>query len=76
VNLNDNKVCRDAILIGAKWTALQPQWREKHFVVHSRIERAEGPIETVRLEAVRTKSVYTVSVADLADVKCWGGGWH
>lgn len=76
MNLNDNKVCKDAILIGAKWTALAPQQREKHFVVHSRIERAEGPIETVRLEAVRTKSVYTVSVADLADVKCWRGGWH
>ena len=76
VNLNDSKVYKDAILIGAKWTALQPQQCEKHFVVHSRIERAKGPIETVRLEAVRTKSVYTVSVADLADVKCWRTGWH
>ena len=76
MNLKDSKVFKDAILIGAKWTALQPQQREKHFVVHSRIERAEGPIETVRLEAVRTKSVYTVSVAELADAQCWRVGWH
>ncbi len=76
MNLNDSKVYKDAILIGAKWTALEPQQCEKHFVVLSRSERATGPIETVRLEAVRTKSVDTVSVADLADVKCWRAGWH
>ena len=76
MNLIDGKICKDAILTGAKWTALKPQQREKHFVVHSRIERAKGPIETVRLEAVRTRSFYTVSVADLADVKCWRVGWH
>ena len=76
MNLKDSKVFKDAILIGSKWTALQPQQREKHFVVHSRIERAEGPIETVRLEAVRTKSVYTVSVAELANAQCWRVGWH
>ena len=76
MNLNDSKVYKDAILIGAKWTALQPQQREKHFIVHSRIEQAKGSIETVRLEAVRTKSVYIVSVADLANVNCWRAGWH
>ena len=76
MNLKGIKVFKDAILIGAKWTALQPQQREKHFVVHSRIERAEGLIETVRLEAVRTKSLYTVSVTDLADVRYWRAGWH
>ena len=76
MNLIDGKICKDAILTGAKWTALKPQQREKHFVVHSRIERAKGPIETVRLEAVRTKSLYTVSVTDLADVRYWRAGWH
>ena len=76
MNLKSSKVFKDAILIGAKWTALQPQKREKHFVVHSRIELAEGLIETVRLEAVRTKSVYTVSVAELVDAQCWRAGWH
>ena len=76
MHLNDSKICKDAILVGAKWTALQPQQREKHFVVHSHIERAKGSIEIVRLEAVRTKSVYMVSVADLANVNCWRVGWH
>ena len=71
-----NRVHKEAISVGAKWTALQPQRREKHFIVHSRIEQAKGSIETVRLEAVRTKSVYIVSVADLANVNCWRAGWH
>ncbi|MGB0606697.1 MAG: TIGR02450 family Trp-rich protein [Candidatus Latescibacterota bacterium] len=71
-----NRVHKEAISVGAKWTALQPERREKHFVVHSRMERADGPIETVRLEAVRTQSVYEVSVTKLADPTCWCVGWH
>ena len=71
-----NRVHKEAISVGAKWTALQPERREKHFVVHSRVERAGGPIDTVRLEAVRTQSVYEVSVATLADPTCWCVGWH
>ena len=76
VSSKKNRVNKEAISVGAKWTALQPERREKHFVVHSRIERADGPIETVRLEAVRTRSVYEVSVKELADGACWRAGWH
>ena len=71
-----NKVHKEAISVGAKWTALQPERREKHFVVHSRMERADGPIETVRLEALLTKAVYEVAVSELSDVAHWRSGWR
>ena len=76
VSSKKNRVHKEAISVGAKWTALQPERREKHFVVHSRMERADGPIETVRLEALLTKAVYEVSVTKLADATCWCVGWH
>ena len=71
-----NRVYKEAISVGAKWTALQPERREKHFVVHSRVERADGPIETVRLEALLTKAVYEIAVSELSDVAHWRSGWH
>jgi len=76
VNSKSKALDRSALQRGAKWTALQPERREKHFVVHSRMERADGPIETVRLEALLTKAVYEVSVTKLADATCWCVGWH
>jgi len=76
MDIKAQRMHKDAILLGAKWTKLQPQQREKHFVVHSHIERAEGPVDRVRLEAVRTKSVYTVLVMELANAQCWRVGWH
>jgi len=76
VSSKRNRVHKEAISVGAKWTALQPQRREKHFVVHSRMERADGPIETVRLEAVLTKAVYEIAVSELRDVAHWRSGWH
>ena len=76
VSSKKNKVHKEAISVGAKWTALQPERREKHFVVHSRVERADGPIETVRLEAVLTKAVYEIAVSELSDVAHWRSGWH
>ena len=76
MNSKSKALDRSALQRGAKWTALQPERREKHFVVHSRMERADGPIETVRLEALLTKAVYEVSVTKLADATCWCVGWH
>ena len=76
MDIKAQRMHKDAILLGAKWTKLQPQHREKHFVVHSQIERAEGPVDRVRLEAVRTKSVYTVLVMELANAQRWRVGWH
>ena len=76
VSSKRNRVHKEAISVGAKWTALQPERREKHFVVHSRMERADGPIETVRLEAVLTKAVYEIAVSELRDVAHWRSGWH
>ena len=76
VNSKSKALDRSALQRGAKWTALQPERREKHFVVHSRVERADGPIETVRLEALLTKAVYEITVSELSDVAHWRSGWH
>ena len=76
VSSKKNRVHKEAISVGAKWTALQPERREKHFVVHSRVERVDGPIETVRLEALLTKAVHEIAVSELRDVAHWRSGWH
>ena len=67
---------RRALVRGAKWTALQPKEREKHFVVHSQIERAGGVVDSVRVEAVLTKTVYAIAVSELGDATRWRPGWH
>ena len=76
MNSKSKALDRSSLQRGAKWTALQPERREKHFVVHSRVERADGPIETVRLEALLTKAVHEIAVSELSDVAHWRSGWH
>ena len=62
-------------LQGSKWTAFEPQNKEKHFVVVRTLPR-EGPAVTAVLEAVVTGAEYEVPWRDLRDPAVWKAGWQ
>ncbi|WP_374535729.1 TIGR02450 family Trp-rich protein [Chitinimonas taiwanensis] len=65
-------------LLLSKWTAVQPQQREKHFLV-SKVIQPEDPlaaIEWIALEAVLTKRVQILRWQALKDEAVWRAGWH
>ncbi len=64
-------------LMLSKWTAVNPQHRERHFVV-TRVIEPEPPavrIEQVELEAVHSRRVQTVDWRELTDTAVWRQGW-
>ncbi|MCZ8075885.1 MAG: TIGR02450 family Trp-rich protein [Paucibacter sp.] len=68
-------------LLHSKWTALQPQQRERHFLV-SRVIAPEigpsgqpGPVEWIELEAVLSKRVQRLAWRELRDSERWRQGW-
>lgn len=64
-------------LLHTKWTAAQPQNREKHFLVTKVLEpRVPGaPVEFVELEAVYTRRARVIRWRELADGNVWLQGW-
>jgi tryptophan-rich hypothetical protein len=64
-------------LLHTKWTAAQPQDREKHFLVTKVLEpRAPGaPIEFVELESVYTRRARVIRWRELTDESAWRQGW-
>jgi tryptophan-rich hypothetical protein len=64
-------------LLLSKWTAVQPQAKEKHFVVTRVIEPAEpgGPVVSVELEAVHSRRAQTIDWRALRDPGVWRRGW-
>ena len=68
-------------LLLTKWTAVKPQYREKHFLV-SRVHDPQLPSDQtipknyVELEAVLTKRCYLLSWTDLKDLNRWLQGWQ
>ncbi len=65
-------------LLHTKWTAANPQNREKHFLVTKVVEpRVPGaPVEFVELEAVYTKRSSVIRWRELADETRWLQGWR
>lgn len=64
-------------LLLSKWTAVQPQDREKHFLV-ARLVLPEPPqtaIESVELEAVHSGRSRTIAWRELRDDTQWRQGW-
>ncbi|WP_107864788.1 TIGR02450 family Trp-rich protein [Agitococcus lubricus] len=65
-------------LLLSKWTAIQPQQKEKHFIV-TQIANDSTPIDErdlVTLEAVYTRRSYRVDWHTLLDITQWQQGWH
>ena len=64
-------------LLLSKWTAVNPQDKEKHFLVTKVIdpEQPKHLIESVVMEAVLTKRSFTMRWEDLTDPTKWVQGW-
>jgi tryptophan-rich hypothetical protein len=61
----------------SKWTAVNPQEKEKHFLVTKVIdpEQPKHMIESVVMEAVLTKRSFTMRWEELTDATKWVQGW-
>ena len=61
----------------SKWTAVNPQEKEKHFLVTKVIdsEQPKHLIEFVLVEAVLTKRSFRMRWEDLTDATRWVQGW-
>ncbi len=61
----------------SKWTAVNPQEKEKHFLVTKVIdpEQPKHLIESVVMEAVLTKRSFTMKWEGLSDSTKWVQGW-
>lgn len=64
-------------LLKSKWTAVNPQEKEKHFLVTKVIdpEKPKHLIESVVMEAVLTRRSFTMRWEELADATKWVQGW-
>ncbi|WP_366145529.1 TIGR02450 family Trp-rich protein [Accumulibacter sp.] len=65
-------------LLPSKWTAATPHDGEKHFIVTAVIQPAfpASRIESIELEAVYSRRVFSLSWRDLTDGKRWLQGWQ
>lgn len=65
-----------AKLPGSKWTAVRPQRREKHFIVHDWVRDDGGrPTDQIEIEAVLTRAVRRLHWRELEDPEVWRVGW-
>ena len=63
-------------LLLSKWTAAQPQNREKHFLVIELFRDEEGTVLDVELQAVLTKRNQRLSWQTLKNSDAWLLGWN
>ena len=76
VNIGKTQLNPQKLLL-SKWTAVNPQDKEKHFLVTKVIdpEQSKHLIEFVQVEAVLTKRSFTMRWEDLTDTTKWVQGW-
>jgi tryptophan-rich hypothetical protein len=63
-------------LLLSKWTAAQPQNREKHFLVTELFRDEEGTVLEVELQAVLTKRAERLDWQTLQNNAEWLQGWR
>ncbi|MEB0047576.1 MULTISPECIES: TIGR02450 family Trp-rich protein [unclassified Pseudomonas] len=64
-----------AKLLLSKWTAAQPQNREKHFLVTELFRDEEGTVLEVELQAVLTQRTERMAWQTLKNSDTWLLGW-
>ncbi|VVN14192.1 hypothetical protein PS858_03158 [Pseudomonas fluorescens] len=62
-------------LLLSKWTAAQPQNREKHFLVTELFRDEEGTVLDIELQAVLTKRSERLDWQTLKNSDTWILGW-
>lgn len=63
-------------LLLSKWTAVQPQQREKHFLVTELIRDEAEQVQQVELQAVLSKRTWHLDWRELQDAERWLMGWR
>jgi tryptophan-rich hypothetical protein len=63
-------------LLLSKWTAVQPQQKEKHFLVTEVIRNEQQQIIACLLEAVINHRQYELDWRLLKDLSRWFPGWR
>jgi tryptophan-rich hypothetical protein len=64
-------------LLLSKWTAVQPQGRDKHFLVSSVVlpEVPGAAVEWVEIEAVHSRRARRIRWRELRNAAQWRQGW-
>lgn len=62
-------------LLHSKWTAVNPQKKEKHFLITQMKFDEDGNVELCLIEAVMTKREEAINWRDLKDQSKWKQGW-
>ena len=62
-------------LLLSKWTAAQPQHREKHFLVTELFRDEEGTVLEIEMQAVLTKRSERMEWQVLKNAEQWILGW-
>ena len=63
-------------LLHSKWTAVQPENKEKHFMITETEFDEDGLVVLCSIEAVLTKQSTQLDWHDLKDEKKWIHGWQ
>lgn len=63
-------------LLLSKWTAVSPKNKEKHFLVTKLIKNEEEVVVTCILEAVYSRTEYTIEASQLKNSDQWLIGWQ
>ncbi len=63
-------------LLLSKWTAVCPQYKEKHFLVTEVIRNEDQRIVACLLEAVINRRQYELDWQQLKDTSQWLPGWQ
>lgn len=69
-----NRINSDKLLL-SKWTAVEPEQKERHFIVSKLIRDGEETVIACELEAVINKKVYEMDWQQLKDSSRWIMGW-
>ncbi|WP_318510411.1 TIGR02450 family Trp-rich protein [Photobacterium leiognathi] len=62
-------------LLNSKWTAAQPQNKEKHFIITDVETNESGEVLFCTMEAVMSKREFNVNWQDLKNNLVWNQGW-
>ncbi|MDX1369729.1 TIGR02450 family Trp-rich protein [Pseudomonas sp.] len=62
-------------LLLSKWTAVQPQNREKHFLVSELFCDEQGQVLQIELQAVLSQRCQRLDWRALEDAQSWHMGW-
>ena len=70
-----NRINPEKLLL-SKWTALEPQGKERHFIVKKLLRADDESIIACELEAVINKKNYEIDWQRLKESSSWAMGWR